>query len=170
MRRREGGGDQGCQIGPCFPPNLTSSAARGCQIGQGFPPNLATLASVTIFSLLSMSSSKGQNYSGEMHFMPRRQASFNVCQVNEPTCPRVCPPSMQGGAAVPTVGNFPRSAVRPGSGVRRAGQRLLAEDRQWLRPRIHSPCRRVRTTGRSETSYERLRKVPPLLEDFLSPL
>ena len=46
----------------------------------------------------------------------------------------------------------------------------------WLRPRISSPWRRVRTTGNSErltngapTSYERLRKVPLLLEDFPHP-
>ena len=39
------------------------------------------------------------------------------------------------------------------------------------------PCRGVRSTAKSErltnrapTSYERLRKVPPLLEDFLEPL
>ena len=38
---------------------------------------------VAIFPLLSVYSSKGQKYSSEMHSMPRRQISFNCCQVNE---------------------------------------------------------------------------------------
>ena len=38
---------------------------------------------VVIFPLISVYSSKGQKYSSEMHSMPRRQNSFNCCQVNE---------------------------------------------------------------------------------------
>ena len=55
---------------------------QGCQIGREIGPIWQPWP-VAIFLLLSISSSKGQKYSGEMHLMPRRQVSFNVCQVNE---------------------------------------------------------------------------------------
>ena len=175
----------------CLSLSLSLSLSRSLSLALSL--RLPLSLSLSLFSL-SLARSVGDALLSEC--VPRLVPVLSVCGRGARGLPGVCgrhhlllhlsdiPPGCRGryGAqrAVPRhVGPHPRSRLRPENRLLLAGLsncRLatyppgLFQSQAFLvgsAPRISSPCRRVRTTGKSESltngasmSYEQLRKVP----------